>query len=183
MTKLTTTMLLLVFAAISLLASVNSSLSPKNTLCQHFIVKQLLHWNSGCVYKAYFMDAPSQELILDEQARLKKFSERGGVAADILWYRSVFHQRFQNELRTSFQDIHEMHQRYTRAQHIRIDFQTAYLDFLVRSDLIPLAQTTLDEYCTTYIEPHRADLVTEIKWRLSRRNLDLSLDTCEAKVR
>lgn len=172
----------LLLGVIVAFCSYTSTLNPGNTFCQTEGVRHLAPWTSGCIYQAYFEKSPSKDSILYEQKKLAYFAERGGVAADVLWYRSVFHQRFQNELRTPFQDIHEMHLQYTRAQHIRIDLQMNYLQFLLERDLAPLAQTTLDEYCETYIPHKRSDLLEEINWRLGRRGLALSSASCEAKV-
>ncbi|GHA06049.1 hypothetical protein GCM10008090_14610 [Arenicella chitinivorans] len=181
-TSIFVALLTVTIACVVQFCSYTSALSPNNEFCKKPTVKRLAPWTAGCVYQAYFEQNPALETVLDEANRLANFAQRNGKAADVLWYRSVFHQRFQNELRTSYQDIHGMHLQYTRAQHIRIDLQMNYLQFLLERDLAPLAQATLDKYCATYIPQNRRDLIEEINWRIDRRGLKLSSTKCEARV-
>lgn len=163
-------------------ASKASPLNPNSELCVNKALRIIAPWSSGCFYKAYFQDQPADPLVRAEQKMLARFAERGGVAADVLWYRSVFHQRFQNQLRTPFQSIHKMHLAYTKAQHIRIDLQVKYWEFLVKNDLRPLAQSTLNTYCDTYVELYREDIVDEINGRLAASGLPLSGEHCTARL-
>ncbi|MEM7358541.1 MAG: hypothetical protein AAF431_05570 [Pseudomonadota bacterium] len=172
----------LLVTVFTLIASSTSKLMPGQNLCENKLVSAAAPWSSGCFYQAYFADNPSPELIVKERVLLEKFVGNNGVASDVLWYRSVFHQKFRLKLRTSYQNIHAMHQRYTQADHKRIDLQVQYLTFLVRSDLVPLAQSTLDEYCTAFIPANRRDLTKEIEWRLREGRLPLSLDSCVTKT-
>lgn len=162
------------------MASATSKLSPNATLCSNSIVQKIVPWSSGCFYKAYFEDNPTDEQLVFEKDKLDNFVNKKGHASDILWYRSVFHQRFQNRFKTSFKEIHEMHLDYTKAQHTRLDAQFDYLEFLYKSDLKPLAQTTLDRFCTTYVNPIGSphERVEEIRWRISKKSLPLTTEKC-----
>jgi hypothetical protein len=164
----------------TLLVSSNSSLSNREDRCDSEFIKSITHWSSACFYTAFFQQKPTEAQLLEEKNRLDQFAERGGLAADVLWYRAKFHQRFQNKFHTPFQDIHEMHLAYTNAQHIRIDLQIDYLAFLHENDLIPLGQQTLNQYCKTYIRPPRKNLIEEIKIRIENRDLPFSTDYCQS---
>lgn len=169
-------------AGYALLASAASKLAPGDKLCEQQLLRAVAPWSSGCFYTAYFQDDPSLEQLAEEKVRLDRFAENNGFASDVLWYRSVFHQKYQQQFRTSFEDIHKMQLRYTQAQHRRLDLQIQYLEFLRQSELLPLAQSTLDRFCQIYVPGKRPDFTDELEWRLRDAKLPLSLAVCQSKI-
>jgi len=168
-------------AGYTLLGSATSSIGRNLELCENRLVKPLVHWSSGCQFRAYFsLDPVPQKTLEYEQSLLEKFSLRNGLAADVLWYRSVFHQKFQHRLKTSFEEIHQMHLRYTQAQHRRVDLQLDYIRFLEYSDLLPLAQSALDDYCRNYVNKARGTISKQLKLMSTELQLVSSNDRCNS---
>ena len=172
--------LFIVASGYSVIAAMTISISPDKNICTNKLMRFIAPWSSACFYTAYYQEdgeAHSDQLMIEKET-LEKFVDQGGVAADILWYRSKLNQKHQLLFRTSFQDLHEMHNDYTRSDHFRIDKQADYLQFLQVNDLLPLAQETLDEFCKVYIPLHRDDLIEKFKSVLSDNNIPLSMERC-----
>ena len=171
--------LFLVAGAYTLLGWCTAEVGKENNPCENELIKKMAPWASGCFYTTLFNDKPaSREQIDFEKQMLDRFVEKDGVSPQILLYRSKFHQKYRSVYRTNFQELHFMHADYTKAEHIKLANQVDYWHFLYKHDLKPLAQKTINEFCTVYISENRSDLVDELEWRLEQRNLLLSLQQC-----
>jgi len=158
----------------------------KNDNCsQNSLISHIVPWTAGCFYSALYekTEQLTKKKLDAESGLLEEFVKRGGVAPDILRYRFLLHQKYQNYFRSSFQVLHGMHNDYTRSNHHRIDHQVEYLKFLQLSDLMPLAQLTLNDYCATYILQRRDDIVENISENLALAKIPLSLDSCRENRR
>jgi len=152
--------------------------------CLSKIYTNLLHWSSGCFYSNNIETHKSEESIIKLEAKmLQRYIRNQGVSPEILWYNSKFHQRNRVLFKNNFQDLHRMHQAYTRSEHTDMKRQIDYWQYLVRHDLVPLAQSTLNQYCKTYIPNHRRDIVESIQSYLKLTQIDLSLKECWRKVK
>jgi hypothetical protein len=151
-------------------------------VCNTLIPHDIIPWSAGCFYKqAGSSNNENKQAEIDfEKKMLDRFNEKNGVNTEILWYRLEFHIKHQNHYQLSFQDLHQMYSDYTRSQHIKLDRQVAYLGFLLKADLTPLAQSTLNDFCDTYLirERRREAVSKEFEWRLKQQKLPLNLEHC-----
>ena len=173
------TLVFLAMTAFTLLSWSTAEIGKNSNPCEIELLKKIAPWASGCFYTALFNNqTATQEQINFEKQMLDRFVEKEGASQQILWYRSKFYQRYRSIFRTNFQQLHFMHQDYTRAEHTKLAIQVDYLLFLVKHDLQPLAQKTINKFCTTYVPRNRSDLVDELEWRLKQQSLLLSLEQC-----
>lgn len=166
-------------SAYTVLLRLTLEVDAEKAPCTEGLLATLAPWSAGCFYHAYYsQEEVSRETLEFEKRMLDRFVKKGGVATDILWYRFKFHQKYQALFQVNFQELHLIHQDYTKSEHIKLENQAEYWHFLHVNGLASLAQQTLNEYCDTYVPGHRDDLVDEISWRLERRSVGLNLDYC-----
>jgi len=162
-----------------LIGSLTKSVSEEGNLCSYKAINTAAPWSSGCFYKAYYTsDNISDEELNSEAHRLAEFAENGGMPADIHLYRIQLHMRYQERLRTNFQDLHNLYLNYTKAEQRNLIFQIEYLGFLYANQLESLAQNTLNQYCDTYIVKGRVARVDEIKQGLTINQIPLDTSSC-----
>lgn len=145
-------------------------------------LNSLIPWDSGCFYSAFFKKEPPIDQIKYEHHKLTVFKKNGGVAQHILWYRSIFYQRFRDFFNTSYDLIDEMHKDFTKVKPTRTSSQVAYLNYLTINGEKNRAQKFLNYYCENHVPIHRASRVVD---RLTRQfnelRLNYSLNVCRLK--
>lgn len=155
---------------------------PKRPACDQEVANLFLAWDSGCFYNAYFVESPSLEQLYYEHQMLTRFNNKGGIVQHVLWYRSVFYQRFRNQFPNEIDALDDMHQEFIRSNPRAISAKISYLLFLVDQNESLRAQSDLEGYCLAYI-PSSLPNLTEEFYQISRkRGLMLDFKKCFDKA-
>lgn len=174
--------LFLIASGFAIFTSMTTKIDADDPICENAISRFIASWGAGCYYSAYFDEGNSIDIkrLESERDKLETFASKRGVSPEILWYRLKFHQKFRNLFRTNFQVLHYMYLDYLKSQHISLNRQTDYLHFLVQSELVPLAQQTLDDFCDTYILIRREARIEDFAHRLALKKVALSFEYCKS---
>lgn len=152
---------------------------PNSTTCDNPLIAALAPWDSGCFYQAVYLDAATAGQVNYEKHKLDVFMRKGGFSHSVLWYRSIFFQKYREFLDLDYSDIHRAHWDYTRADPSRADIQIVYLSYLTSNELTGLAQQSLDQYCETYLDQRRDYLIPAMREVMQEKGVELSLQRCE----
>jgi len=161
----------------------NPLADPRSKTCMSKRLNSFLPWDSGCFYSAFFEKEPSLQQIEYEHEKLSRFVDNGGIVQHVLWYRSVFYQRFRSHFDISYEDLDQMHKRFTESNPTRAASQIHYLSYLSTAGEKNRGQEILDHYCRVYIPRNFVNEVNNIGEMMALANLDYSMETCFDKVK
>lgn len=154
-------------------------------ICKMAIGRYVISWASGCFYSkdnlTNYGNYSEKELIRQYEL-LNSFTKRGGFEPEILWHKLKFSQKHQMLLKLNFQSIHEDYLRYRKSEHTDLTRQINYLNFLVKNQLTPLAQDTLDSYCDTYLPSYKIEVVEQLEKAFNELELPLKSEYCRSKL-
>jgi hypothetical protein len=167
----------LAFGAFCLLAGSTSELNGNSWVCQNTKTRAMLPRTAGCYYQAYFQKTPSAQQLEFEQKRLERYVSSGGAVRHILWYRSVFYQRFKAEIGHSAKELDDIHRAFSRAAPSDIRQQVSYFLFVRENYGIEASQDAFDYYCKTYILKNKT-MSGNLASMMDSAKIELSFDNC-----
>jgi hypothetical protein len=177
--KIVSVIAFLALGAFCLLAGSASMLNGSSWICQNTKARAMLPRTAGCYYQAYFQKDPSTQQLEFERKRLKKYVSSGGAVRHILWYRSVFHQRFKEQSGNSARELEAIHRTFTRAAPSDIKQQVSYFLFVRENYGIEASQDAFDYYCKNYILK-RKSMSGNLATMMASAKIELSFDNCIA---
>lgn len=141
-------------------------------------------WDSACFYSALFNKKNTLEDLLYEKYKLDKFTEKGGLAPGVLWYRANFHRRYHDVFDVPSQILDQYHWAYQRAQPHEIKELFRHMQFMRDTQDKDHAQSLLDKYCSLYLDdtPNNFLGFAGIREGYQHSNLDYDLGHCAAFI-
>ena len=177
---------LIFFILISLYSAINIVGNPlaagTKGACTITAFNSLLTWDSGCFYSAYFNKNPTLQQVEFEHQKLTTFKEKGGVVQHVVWYRSIFYQRFKDRFNISYDELDEMHKDFTKTNPTRTRSQVDYIKYLKLNNEHQRAQIILDYYCTDFIPKKLKGVVHNLNNFFKESKLKMSMQVCNQKV-
>jgi hypothetical protein len=137
----------------------------------------MLPRTAGCYYQAYFQKNPSVQQLEFERKRLNKYVSSGGAVRHILWYRSVFHQRFDEQDEHTAKKLEAIHRAFTQSAPSDIRQQVSYFIFVKKHYGIEASQRAFDYYCKNYILKSKS-MSGKLATMMTSANIELSFDNC-----
>ncbi|MFT7528452.1 MAG: hypothetical protein ACI9LY_003614 [Arenicella sp.] len=140
---------------ITLLMGYGAKLGSSAKLCKSTVLGSIMPWDSACFYSAIFQKQNPAEDVYYEKYRLDIFSEKGGLAPGVLWYRSNFNRAYKDVFDVDLETIDTYHWEYQDSQPYEIKELMVYINFLFSEDTPYLGQAALNKYCDKYLSKTR----------------------------